>query len=268
MTTPELERRLAAVLQQHAEEAMNQTDTEHQFQKLAGTTVRQKRNRRRAGAVAGLVAVAAVIALVAWVSGLVPRAGDNGSPDPAGSDRVSAVDTAEAFVESYATGDQARIAPLLDGAETALWVDMYGNDHWQRGLEWRKAVGAQILPGSCSVLWKSPAGTEVSCTYDFHELHSEQYGVGPFGDNTLTFTIKDGKILEVTDKAAVSTNGYWPDVWDPFVRWLKRNHSDEGKRMFPTWPDTTQFVNDTPRGLRLWRQLSQEYADERVGAGS
>ncbi|RYP82195.1 hypothetical protein EKO23_22220 [Nocardioides guangzhouensis] len=266
MTTPELERRLVAVLQRHAEEAMNQTDTEHQFQKLAGATVRQKRNRRRAGAVAAMVAVAAVIVLVAWFSGQVPRAGEDGSPDPAGPERVSAVDSAEAFVETYATFDQARIAPLLDGAEIALWTDMYGDDHWQRGLGWRKAVGGQILPGDCAVLWRSPAGTEVSCTYDFHELHSDQYGVGPFGDNTLTFTIKDGQILEVTDKTAVSTNGYWPDVWDPFAAWLKRNHPDEAKRLYPTWPDTL-YVNDTPRGLRLWRQLSQEYADQRSAGG-
>ena len=263
MTTQELERRVAAVLQRHAEEAMNETDTEGLLRQLPHDADRkQKHDRRRALTVAGVVAVAAAVAVVVWMSGQVPRADD---PAPVDQDRV-AEETAASFVETYATGDQARIAPLLDGAEAALWVDMYGDDHWRRGLAWRKAVGGQILPGDCSELWRSPAGTEVSCTYDFHELHSEQYGVGPFGDNTLTFTIQDGKILEVTDKTAVSTNGYWPDVWDPFVLWLKRNHPDEAKRMFPAWPDTL-YVNDTPPGLRLWQQLSQEYADQRSAGG-
>jgi hypothetical protein len=263
MTTQELERRVAAVLQRRAEEAMNETDTEGLLRQLPDDTDgKKKRDRRRALTAAGVVAVAAAVAVVVWMSGQVPRADD---PAPVDQDRV-AEDTAASFVETYASLDTAKIAPLLRGAATELWTGPYGDDHWQRGVAWKRAVGTRMVLDSCAALWSAPSGTHVSCTFDLQELHSEQLGLGPYGDNTMTFTIKDGKILDVSESTGSPTNGFWPDVWDPFVRWLSRNHPDEAKQMFLAWPDT-QYINDTPRALRLWQQLSQEYADQRSAGG-
>ena len=263
MTTQELERRVAAVLQRHAEEAMNETDTEGLLRQLPHDADRkQKHDRRRALTVAGVVAVAAAVAVVVWMSGQVPRADD---PAPVDQDRV-AEETAASFVETYASLDTARIAPLLAGAETGLWTGPYGDDVWQRGVAWKRAVGARIVLDGCATLWSAPSGAHVSCTFDVQQLHSDQLGLGPYGDNTLTFTIKDGKILDVSESLASPSNGFFRDVWDPFLRWVSRTHPDDAKQLFMAWPDT-QYVNDTPRALRLWQQLSQEYADQRSAGG-
>ena len=262
MTMQELERQVAAALHRRAEEAMNETDTDQLLRQLPSSVDRQKHDRRRALTVTGLVAVAAAIAVLAWISSQVPRADD---PAPVDPDR-SAENTAETFVDAYAAYDREQVAELLaDADDVALWTDEYDDDHWQRGSRWLEAAGARILLDSCDALWSSPAGTHVSCVFDLHALHSEQLGLGPWPDNTLEFTVKDGKILEATQTLGNATNGFWPDLWNPFVRWLSRNHPAEAGQMFVDWPET-RWVNDRPRGRQLWRQLSQEYADARSGA--
>ena len=66
MSTSELERRLGEVLQRHAEDAMNSTNTEEELERLQDDIGRSARRRRRAWIAGGLVAVAAAAALIVW----------------------------------------------------------------------------------------------------------------------------------------------------------------------------------------------------------
>ena len=56
MSTSELERRLGDMLQRHAEDAMNGTNTEEELERLQDDTGRSTRRRRRAWIAGGLVA--------------------------------------------------------------------------------------------------------------------------------------------------------------------------------------------------------------------
>ena len=58
MSTSELERRLGDVLQRHAEDAMNSTNTEEQLGRLLADTERSSRRRRRTWIAGGLVVAA------------------------------------------------------------------------------------------------------------------------------------------------------------------------------------------------------------------
>lgn len=71
MTTPDLERQLAAVLQRHAEDAMNRTDTRARLNSLITDREQDLRRRRRLTWGAGaLVAAAAIIAVIVSSLGL------------------------------------------------------------------------------------------------------------------------------------------------------------------------------------------------------
>ena len=187
MSTSELERRLGDVLQRHAEDAMNSTNTEEQLGRLLADTGRSTRRRHRAWIAGGLVAAAAAAALIVWRPDL---GSDKADPEPVDQEQ-RAEQTATAFVEAYADFDPDRAASYLaDDAALTIWTDELGNDHWRRGNRLLQAFGAQILLDQCQALWSSGPATYVSCAYDLHGLGSEQLGRGPYPDNTFSLTVE------------------------------------------------------------------------------
>ena len=183
MSTSELERRLGELLQRHAEDAMNGTNTEEELERLQDDTGRSARRRRRAWVAGGLVAVAAATVVVVWR----PDVGNHqAAPDPAAQEQ-RAEQTATAFVEAFAAFDPDRAATYLaDGPSLAIWTDELGNDHWRRGNRLMQAFGTQILLDECKALWSAGPATYVSCVFDLHSLGSEQLGRGPYPDDTFS----------------------------------------------------------------------------------
>ena len=159
MSTSELERRLGDVLQRHAEDAMNDTNTEEQLERLQADTGRRTRRRRREWIAGGLAAVAVAAALVVWRPDL---GSDKADPEPVDQEK-RAEQTATAFVEAYADFDQARAASYLaPDAALTIWTDELGDDHWRRGNRWLQAAGTQIRLDKCQALWSSGPATYVS----------------------------------------------------------------------------------------------------------
>ncbi len=195
MSTSELECRLGDVLQRHAEDAMNSTNTEEELERLLDDTGRSARRRHRAWIAGGLVVAAAVIV---WR----PDLGSD-KADPNRWTRNNGPSRPGGFVEAFADFDPDRAATYLaSGADLTIWTDQLGNDHWRRGNRWLQAAGTQIRLDSCDALWTSGPGTHVSCVLDLEGLGSEQLGRGPYPDNTFTLTINDGEIVDASMELA------------------------------------------------------------------
>ena len=264
MTTSELERRLAAMLHGHAEEAMNSTRTEEQLERLLADTRQHTRRRRTRVTAAAVVAVAAAAALIAWVAGSGSR---EAGPEPVRQEQ-RAEQVATRFFEAYADFDRAQAASYLaDDADLTLWTDAAGNDHWRRGNRWLQAIGAQLKLDSCKALWSSGAQTHVSCAFDLHALGSEQLGRGPYPDGTLSFTVEDGAILDGNQDLAIDSNDFSEQMWLPFATWVTANYPADAALMYGDWPDT-RYPADNPRALELWRQHRSDFVDARKAGGS
>jgi hypothetical protein len=115
VTTSELERRLTALLKQHAEDAMNSTRTEQQLDILAAGVEQERRQRRRNWAAGGLAAAAATVGLVLWASNL------GAETDTAVPAQQPAVEVATSFLAAYASFDR-------DEAESYLADDAFLDD--------------------------------------------------------------------------------------------------------------------------------------------
>ena len=264
MSTSDLERRLGDVLQRHAEDAMNSTNTEEQLGRLVADTTRSKRRRRRTWIAGGLVAVAATAALILWGPDLGT---DKADPDPVNPEQ-RAEQTATAFVEAYADFDRARAASYLaPDAALTIWTDELGNDHWQRGNRWLQASGAQVLLDKCQALWTSGPETYVSCVYDLHALGSRELGRGPYPDNTFSLTVKNGEIVDASMELASRTNGFYDEMWRPFATWVRRTYPADAAVMYYKYPEMN-WAHETPQSMALWRQHIQDYVEAKAPPSS
>lgn len=260
MTPSGVERRLATVLQQHAEDAMNSTNTEEQLGRLLLDTERQTRRRRRAWTAAGVVAVAAA-ALVAWSPELGNRKADPAPVD----DEQRAEQTATEFVRAYADFDRDRAASYLsDDADLTIWTDELGNDHWRRGNRWLEATSTEVILDKCAALWSSGGATYVSCVFDVHSLGSDELGLGPYPDNTFSLTVTDGAIVDASMDLPTRTNGFAEEMWQPFASWVSRTHPADAPVMYHDYPDLN-FAEETPRSFELWRRHVAEYVEAKAG---
>ena len=265
MTTSELERRLAAMLHGHAEEAMHSTRTEEQLERLLADTRQHARRRRTGVAAAAVVAVVAAAAVIAWVAGPGSR---QAGPEPAGQEQ-RAEQVATGFFEAYADFDPAQAAAYLaDDADLTLWTDAAGNDHWRRGNRWLQAIGAQMKLDSCQALWSSGAETYVSCAFDLHALGSEQLGRGPFPDGTLSFTVEGRHDRRRQPGPGGQLERLLGEDVDP-VHHLGLHEISRrcAQSCTPTWPDT-RYPADRPPALELWRRHRSGYVEAKQAGGS
>jgi hypothetical protein len=258
MSTPGLERRLAEVLQQHAEDAMNSTNTEDKLHDLLGEAERGTRQRRRRTWAVGALVAAAAVAVVG-VLAVRPFATDGGgdvvTTTPADPAKVST-----AFLDAYGAHDwNAASSYLAQDATMDVWGYSIGADRtWDLGNAFSAAVDFRVVDPRCKAEPATTFGTEVSCGFDFHALRSAQLGRGPFADNTFTFTVLDGEIVSGQMDLAYDTDGFSKQVWEPFAAWLGRAHPHDAAVMYADWPSQSQQAITT-RSNRLWEKNTREY---------
>ena len=261
MSTSELERRLGDMLQRHAEDAMNDTDTETELERLQHDTARSSRRRRRIWLAGGLAAAAAAAALIIWRPDLGK---DKADPEPANQEQ-RAEQTATAFVEAYAAFDPDRAATYLaDDAALTIWTDEFGNDHWRRGNRVLRAFDAHIRLDQCDAMWTTGPATYVSCAFDLHALGSNQLGRGPYPDNAFSLTVENGEIVDATMSLPPRDSGFSREMWNPFAKWVSRTYPEDAAVMYYQYPDTF-FASETPRSLALWRQHVTDYVAAKTG---
>jgi hypothetical protein len=261
MSTTELERRLGEVLRQHAEDAMNRTDTQTRFEMLE-REVRRTRPRNRIGWVAAAAAAAAVV--VGLV--VVDASRDDESVTPAGPvDTRAATELASDFVEAIATYDADRAASYLAaGARIEFQTSIVDAESLGPHLRWTQAIGWRLLSAGCEPATLSapaPAAT-VACAFAVHGLGSERLGRGPFPHYILRLTVVDGEIVSGME---VGSDGFGATMWHPFTAWLVSNHMDEAAFMYADWPGTMKPAL-TERSARLWGKNVDKYV-EAVEAG-
>lgn len=260
MTTPDLERRLADLLQDRAEDAMNDTSTRERLTTLVADGERRLRNRRR-GAVAGLVAAAAAVAVAVAVG---TGRGDPEGAGPATVPDADQVAVAEDFLEATYAFD-------LDAAEALLSSDVtIGGDaaatgtatveEWRSGLAWAEVTGHSLADHSCTTISTSEVATEVQCLYALHAFGSEKLGTGPFEDNVLHVTIDGGEITRIEEYWSFMSSGFDDEMWQPFKIWMMAEHPRDTQEMYDA--GFTMARTDA-RSLRLWdRRLAEWVASQ------
>lgn len=224
MNTPELERRVAVALKQHAEAAMSHTETDQaKLEGMLANAERVGRKRRLAWVAGGAVAGAAAALVGVWAMGLT-----SGSPDavgPASPGPTLAVAVAAEYVDAYASYDRPLLKSLVAGDALTNWSSLDQSNRADEAMEFR------VLLDHCTALDHSSAGTQVTCSFDVHALGSEQLGLGPYSNNQFFLTVRDGKIVKWQINFTFETNGFAVQMWEPFVAWLTQHYPKDVPRM-------------------------------------
>jgi hypothetical protein len=247
----ELERRVADVLHDHAEIAMSRTDTEGRLQPFLADVDAAARRRRTTWAISAVAAAAAVV--VALVLTGVPGLPSDDAENLVPAQDRTAVRIAADFVDAFADYDPVRASrDLGTGADMKIWEDTDGTSEWQRGLVWAEAAGFKVLPGDCAPEPPNGSRTMVRCPFDVHVFGSDRVGKGPYPDNAFDVVVDKGEIVTTEMVIPFETNGFAKGMWDPFSRWLEREHPADFAVMIREvggvqWPS---FTDDS---ISRWR---------------
>jgi hypothetical protein len=177
----------------------------------------------------------------------------------------SAAEVATKFTAAYGglDADQALSYVADDADISGLWTSVGTQDAQGMREQFRalisllEAQGYKQLRNSCEELDNSAAGTHVQCSFDFHDLRSDELGRGPFSGSYLDLTVRDG----VIDRAST----YWeiekfsPQMWEPFARWVSKAHRDDAAVMY--MDATYSGVRLNAESIRLWERHTQGYVD-------
>jgi hypothetical protein len=266
MSTQHVERDLVALLHRHAEEAMNDTDTQTELQTFRDTVEGHEnpsRTRRRVAiAAAAAVAAAAATAVALWGPG--PAEQPEPAPPVPGQDRVADPETAEAFAAAFADLDADRMADLMaDGVQP--W------DTWRATLRRDVAWDVERLMQPCRRTAEATEGIVWTCPYEMHLRGSEEVGRGPFGDNALEVVVKDGEVTFADYTQLPDFNGTTAHL-AKVDRWIAENHPEDFAFLRMDQADRkTVDMGFSEAEWSRWTQLSQRYTDEYVadvGSGS
>lgn len=256
--TTDLESRLSQTLQGRAAEAMDATDTSAELQELEGRLAHQHTPARPRRAVVGAAAAltaAAVVLGVAWFAGTGSDA-DRGPVD----DRMiqdPAERLTQEFVEAFADGDNARVATMLADKSDSPPA-------WRDYAKLARAWSIEYLLSPCQTIRESDFETEVGCTFDVHVLHSEELGLGPYGDNLMSVTVRDGKIHWFNVVYNTQLSGA-TELYDSVASWIRENHPEDWEFLDSGWAFVQRAAlpqSDVPRWVWLWQRYSAQYADE------
>ena len=256
--TTDLESRVAQVLQGRATEAMDATDTGAELRELQERRTHERTSARPRRAVVGAAAAltaAAVVLGVAWFAG----PGDD--PDRGPVDDRMIQDPAERltqeFAEAFADGDNARVATMLADKSDSPPA-------WRDYAKLADAWSIEYLLSPCQTIRESDFETEVGCTFDVHVLHSEELGLGPYGDNLMSVTVRDGKIQWFNVVYNTQLSGA-TELYDSVATWIVENHPEDWELLNSDWAFIQRAAlpqSDVPRWVWLWQRYSGQYADE------
>ena len=263
MSTQNVERELRAVLNRHAEDAMDSTDTHAEHERLNDVLEAEPRTDRRRWAVAVAAAAAAVTAVA--VLSTVP--GDDGTaPPPTNHGSAEQLEReaellAERVVAAYADHDfDAVAAHLKPGIQPQItWPGL------RREVERNRAWNVEYLLGDCTATHQSSIGTFVECPTDLHVLYSEEAGVGPFQDNLFSLLVNDGFVVTGEISIPFEFNGTMEHV-EAFWAWLVENHPEDTAFLDQDEPDVPAV--DWRRWLRLYEKRAGEYGEAMTSEGN
>jgi hypothetical protein len=227
---------------------MNSTETDQvKLEGLLADAERAGRKRRWLWGAGGAIAGAAAASVVVWAMSLTP-----GTPDatgPAVPAPSAPVQVATAFVDAYTNYDRPRLRSLVAGQALADWSSLNESNERDEAIEFR------MLVDQCAAAPQSSVGTRVTCSFDAHALGSEQLGLGPFSDNSVTLTLRDGKVVDWQINFTFGTNGFSDQMWNPFMGWVTQHYPKDVARMI----DGNNDPLPNATAIQLFHQHIAEY---------
>lgn len=163
------------------------------------------------------------------------------------------------FVAAYADFDRDSLTKYM--TTVVDFQVLEGGAEWAMANRVFEAQGLKLFPHTCKT---GPAGTTVlvSCPFDFHNLRSDEIGLGPFaGSAGFDFAINGGENFRVG--LSFDTAEFSPQMWEPFAAWVEATHPDDLQSMYTD--DTFSDFALTEESIELWDKYTREYAAERNG---
>jgi hypothetical protein len=224
---------------------------------------RATRNRR-----IGAFAVVAAIGLAAAVLILGTRPDESATTPVDEPSAVNPVDTtaeqvATSFVGAYGAFDaEAAITYLADDADVSGLIGSQGSggaagtrEELPLFIALIEAQGYEQMLGSCEETGKVDSGTVVRCTFDFHNLGSDEIGRGPFRGSYSDLTVRDGKIVRASLTWGIAE--FSPQMWEPFADWVSTAHPHDASVMYED--ETHSGARLTEESIGLWGRRTREY---------
>ncbi len=195
--------------------------------------------------VEGATSLPVWIALLMLVVGLTGCQADDATPS----------NVAAGFVEAYGAYDSDAASDFLaDDAEIlGLGVEIGNRDDFGLWLRLLEAEGYSHVIDGCEERSSSDAGTTVRCTVDFHDLRSDEMGLGPYSGTYFDLTVVDGEIVKSIKNWGIAE--FSPQMWEPFVAWVSANHPEDLSAM--GLDDNQQRLTEAAIGL--WEERTKEY---------
>jgi hypothetical protein len=251
MTTAELESRLAGLLRERAEGAMNATNTPDKLSELLAEG-QGDQGRRNRWIVGGAVAAAAALVVALWLT----RAGNEDIQPAPVPDRSEAESAATEFLESYWSYDLNAVEAAV--SDPVVLSEDGSLDQWRRWMLWMRAAGFSLAESQCEAGGSSAQedGTAVHCTYELHGLGSELVGAGPYA-GTYDIAVQDGVVTSAADDFPFNANGFSDNSWEPFADYVARTHPDDVATMYKSAARTEAQTG--ARSRDLWERYLAEY---------
>ena len=262
MSTPAVERRLADLLAERAEDAMSRTNTQDRLASLLANTDQGHPARRRGLVAAGLVAAGAATIVTVMVA-----TGDDDTVGPASGTAVEPVSRATAFLEAAYGGPpgeaEGMVSPDLELTGAAVAAGQETRADWERELAWTRVLDYELVDVACQPGPATAAGSVVTCEYALHGTGSKQLGLGPYGGNTMRLTITDGLITQIDETLNYIDNGFSDELWVPFANWVRQEHPADVARMYTSADQSLPRLDAVSLGL--WDERVDEYVAETGG---
>jgi hypothetical protein len=219
-----------------------------------GRQRKSSRNKRiGAFAVAAAIGLAAVALIISTRVGMNAKTPANQPPTVAPVD-VKAQEVAKGFLEAYGAFDADRaITYLADDADLSA-LGLEGTREFRLLLSLDEASGYKQMIKSCEETGSFASDTDVRCTFDFHDIRSDEIGRGPYSGSYFDLTVRDGKIVRASEYLEIAE--FSPQMWEPFANWVSKNYPKDAAVMYN---GTLTDYRLTAKSIRLWRQHSREY---------
>jgi hypothetical protein len=264
MSTRNVERELTTLLHRHAEDAMNDTDTQAEQNRFYDVIDAEPSTDRRSLAVVGAVAAAGVAAAVVWSlggsesgTGLPPA--DDPSTQASGQMIREAELTADRFMAAFADGDAAAASSLI---RVGAW-DGGGLEQELAFLEaWYIRYDAEPCRTTASVY----DTLMVECQATVHSARSEELGRGPFGGVVFSFVVRGGEIVDGSNNHNHQYTGLG-DHMDEVGTWIDSNAAPADRALL--LKDLSELsANEVDRWVQLNRQYIDAYVEEKTSEGN
>ncbi len=110
-----------------------------------------------------------------------------------------------------------------------------------------EAQGYEQMVQPCEELGSSAAGATLRCTFDFHDLGSDEIGLGPYTGSSFDLTVRDGEIVEPRRPGAGRVS---PQMWEPFASWVSTRYPEDAMVMYED--ESHSGARLTEASIELW----------------